>query len=218
MLYHLCRDVLQTNGVMDKVVLFNEMSTNLRIPQMIEKPVHLVVTEIFDAALFGEHVLTTIYSALKNLVDPNHGMVVPNRATVYGVLIESNELRDVFTLNRRQFGDIRVSDDVSFCVDFNDMKYTTTNLSKVADKKFLSKPFQIIDINFNDILQIEKLLERDHMFSIDVNCVTEGTLDAIGVWFDLNLIQDIHISTEPPSELIGWEQAIYPATVRPVAI
>ncbi|CAG2122989.1 unnamed protein product, partial [Medioppia subpectinata] len=77
MLYHLCRDVLQTNGVIDKVTLFNDMSTNLRIPQMIEMPVRLVVTEIFDAALFGEHVLTTIYSALKNLLDPKHGMVIP---------------------------------------------------------------------------------------------------------------------------------------------
>ena len=38
MLYHLCRDVLQVNGVSDKVILFNEMSTNLSIPQMIEKP------------------------------------------------------------------------------------------------------------------------------------------------------------------------------------
>ncbi|XP_054166117.1 protein arginine N-methyltransferase 9-like [Oppia nitens] len=218
MLYHLCKDVLKVNSIDDKVILFNEMSTNLTIPQMIPKPIHLVVTEIFDAGLFGEHVLSTIYSAHKEIIDPNHGMVVPNKATVYGVLIDSDELREYFTVNRKQFGNLLISDNIIIGVDFNDMKYTTINLTKVKNKKFLSKPFPIIDINFNDIIQIEKLLESDYSFNIDVECVSSGKLDAIAVWFDLNLIDDLHISTQPPTELIGWEQAIYPITYKPLLL
>lgn len=35
MLYHICNDVLESNGAKEKVVLFNEMSTNLKVPEMI---------------------------------------------------------------------------------------------------------------------------------------------------------------------------------------
>lgn len=176
-----------------------------------------MVTEIFDAALFGEHVLTTIHSTLKNLLDPNHGLVVPKSGVVYGVLIESEELRDIFTLKRKQFGNIVVSEEVSVCVDFNQIKYSTINLSKV-DKTYLSQKFVIIDVDFNDISQIERLLDKEFVLNVDIKCLTQGKLDAIGVWFDLNLIDDIYISTEPPTQLIGWEQAIYPTTPRPLLV
>ena len=179
--------------------------------------VSLVVTEIFDAALFGEHVLSTLYSTHKNLLDRSHGLVVPNRAVVYGVLIESDELRNMFSLKRKQFGNIKVSEDASICVDFKQLKYTTINLTKV-DKKYLSDKFEIISVDFNDISQIERLLKSNYVMNIDVKCLKEGKLDAIGIWFDLNLIDDIYISTEPPTQLIGWEQAIYPTTVRPVNV
>lgn len=38
MLCHMCKDVFESNKVIDKVVLFNDMSTNLQIPQAIDKP------------------------------------------------------------------------------------------------------------------------------------------------------------------------------------
>jgi type II protein arginine methyltransferase len=177
-----------------------------------------VVTEIFDAALFGEHVLTTIQSALKNLLDPNRGMVIPNKATVFGILLESQELRDSFTLSHNKFGNVVVSDDIMISIDNNEVKYTTINLSKVEHKKYLSERFEIIRINFNDIHQIDKLLKNDFDVKCSVKCSTNGSLDAIGIWFELNLFEDINISTEPPSELIGWEQAIYPTTAKRVNV
>ncbi len=168
------------------------------------------MTEIFD--------LTTIQSALKNLLNPNQGMVIPNKAKVFGILIESQELRDYFTLSHNKFGNVVVSDDVMISIDNNEVKYTTINLSKVERKKYLSERFEIINIDFNDIYQIDKLLKNDFHIKCRVKCCSNGSLDVIGIWFELNLIEDINISTEPPSELIGWEQAIYPTTAKRVNV
>lgn len=191
------------------------MATSARIPICVHFRVKLIVTEIFDAALFGEHVLTTLQSALKNLLDSSNGLVLPIRAKVFGILIESQELRNSFSLVKRRFGNTVIPEETTICINFDDFKYTTTNLTKV-DKKFLSDKFEIIDIDFNDVSQIDRVLQSDFVLDIVVQCSSFGRLDAIGVWFDLNLIDDIHISTEPPSKLIGWEQAVYPTSASPL--
>ncbi len=38
MLCHMCKDVFECNQVIDKAILFNDMSTNLKIPEMIAEP------------------------------------------------------------------------------------------------------------------------------------------------------------------------------------
>lgn len=58
--------------------------------------VHLVVTEIVDAGLLGEHIVPTLRHAWKELLlaPESGGMVIPCGATVYAVCIESPEIRN----------------------------------------------------------------------------------------------------------------------------
>ncbi len=66
----LSHDVLAANQMQDKIRLLNKSSTDMSVPEDIPNRVSLVVTEIFDAGLFGEGVIATLQHAWKHLLLP----------------------------------------------------------------------------------------------------------------------------------------------------
>ncbi|XP_067126301.1 protein arginine N-methyltransferase 9-like isoform X2 [Centruroides vittatus] len=66
----LARDVLQSNRMDNHINLIQKQSTEMEIPANMPKRVSLVITETFDAGLFGEHVLLTLQHAWQNLLLP----------------------------------------------------------------------------------------------------------------------------------------------------
>lgn len=213
MLYFMCKDVLEVNEIADKVILLNDMSTNISVPKSIPQKAQMLVTEIFDAALFGEKALTTISHALKNLLQPD-SVVLPAKAVLYGAFIESEEIRKTFSFSSPSYGKLRFKQDVAFSVDVKEMKYTTEELSKLKSLRYLTETFVVVEVNFSDLKQLEKLLDKSFEMKFSIPFIESGTVDALAVWFDLILTEDIIISTRPPSQLIGWEQAIYPTNCR----
>lgn len=54
-----------------------------------------------------------------------------------------------------------------------------------------------------------KRLDKGVNFDLEIPIKLSGRLDALAVWFDLHLIQDITITTNPSTPNC-WEQAIFP--------
>ncbi|XP_054720388.1 protein arginine N-methyltransferase 9-like [Uloborus diversus] len=67
------QNVIETNN--KDITAFSKFSTDLCVPDDLPEKVSLIVTEIFDAGLFGEHVLETLNHAWEHLLVSNANCV-----------------------------------------------------------------------------------------------------------------------------------------------
>jgi len=67
---------------------------------------------------------------------------------------------------------------------------------------FISDSFHVWTFSFGDSFDTEKLEE------ITVRITNSGTVNAVVFYWEMNLWNDISLSTEPKSEPNSWNQAI----------
>lgn len=203
--------VVVANQCQDDITIIAKNSTELISGTDFPERVDLLVTETFDAALFGEHVIPSLIHAWENILHPETGKVIPERATVYVCAIESEKLRlqNRFVypgIQNLNFNHINIVCNTS---QFLEEPYSTENLHNLSGHlKFLSEPIPLTTVNFNDV-QMLKRLDKGVNFDMEIPIKLSGRLDALAVWFDLHLIQDITLTTNPSTPNC-WEQAIFP--------
>lgn len=186
----------------------------------IPSQVSLVVTETMDCGLLGEGILKTISHAWKYLLRPatNKAVskVIPCGAKLYGMAITAPDIRN-HCRSKLVIAGINMSsvniiggdqldpegDHDGLVVDPIE-PYTTESLSLLHHGYTpLSQPFVIAEYDFCDPASLSKS-RRPH-FDIPVTCT--GSLDAIAVWFDVQLDDDISISTGKHNQ----SQLLHPA-------
>ncbi|XP_071087204.1 protein arginine N-methyltransferase 9-like [Haliotis cracherodii] len=211
----------------DKINLIPKLSLDLSIPQDIPSRVSLVVTETFDAGLFGEHIVSTLHHAWEHLLLPpaahsqqGGGRVIPAAATVYLCPVESETIRKG---NRLLYPvllnlDLRGIDLVCQTSVSGEEPYTTERLSAVrAGYRQLAPPKVALKVNFCDPQEVAALYDGlDMMEELHIN--QGGKLDAVAMWFDLDLDKNVTITTAPHIANC-WDQAVFPVLAshfRPV--
>ncbi|XP_026815599.1 protein arginine N-methyltransferase 9-like isoform X2 [Rhopalosiphum maidis] len=162
-------------------------SNDLCIPDNIDERVSLVITETMDAGLFGEHILSTLKHAWDKLFLPPkskvnhellHGSVIPHHATVYAVPIQCSYVckRNLFYGKEQLY-----FKQLNLCSTTNE-PYDREKLNQLpGDCVFLATPQVVMDINFNDPNQINKLLniQKVNMKSMKYSITRSGNVDAI---------------------------------------
>lgn len=87
--------------------------------------------------------------------------------------------------------------------------YTTEKMSRVPGGYLaLTECFKIMTVDFNNLQELKSLATKKPD-KVGVPVTKEGILDAIVVWFVLQLDDEHSLSTSP-SEETCWEQAVYP--------
>ncbi|KAL8576382.1 hypothetical protein ACOMHN_048949 [Nucella lapillus] len=193
--------------------VFEARSTTLSVPRHLPERVDLVVAEIFDAALFGEHCLSSLSHAWSHLLHNGphrRGQVIPRAAELYVCAIQCPQIRKE---NCVQQGGMPLLDlsgvhiTSRTCVA-EDEPYTTEDLFFVRNSyTFLSPVQTLMRVDFNDPQALERLCDHSQDLILDV--YAQGTVDALAVWFDLDLCEGVKVSTGP-SDRCCWEQAIFP--------
>ncbi|KAH6937183.1 hypothetical protein HPB50_025829 [Hyalomma asiaticum] len=178
------RTVFDENDFGTKACIINKHSTELTIPGDLDERVTLVVTETFDAGLFGEHVLKSLDHAWEHLLS---GEPSVSGEVVQGILkLENVELK-------------------AACDD--DQPYDSEKLSHVKHGfQRLSEPFHLLSVDFNNHQEIKNLIKGIH-WREKVCCTQSGTLDAVCLWFRLK-VGDAWLDTGPESNSC-WEQAVF---------
>ncbi|KAM8970500.1 protein arginine N-methyltransferase 9 isoform 2-T2 [Sarcophilus harrisii] len=195
--------------------------------------VSLVVTETVDAGLFGEGIVESLIHAWEHLLLPpkpkgkdgnckEYGQVIPAGAIVFGMAVECPEIRRHHRLGVQDIAGVHLPASVKFqspaysSVDFEETiePYTTEKMSRVPGGYLpLTESFETMTVNFNNLQELKSLATRNpHQLSIPV--IREGVLDAIIVWFVLQLDDEHSLSTSPHEETC-WEQAVYPVQNLP---
>ncbi|XP_059198258.1 protein arginine N-methyltransferase 9 isoform X2 [Centropristis striata] len=228
-MYELACEVLAANKMDGSIKILHMKSLEMEVPKDIPHRVSLVVTETVDAGLFGEGIIESLIHAWHHLLLPPQrgenefqeqsatGRVIPAGATVFGMAVESLEIRrhhricvsEVGGLSIAAAGELRSPVSCSPEPDDSMEPYTTERLSRLpGGYKPLTKPFTALNIDFNNVQDLEGLSSRE-VQQIRLPVTQEGVLDALAVWFQLHLDEESSLSTGPQEDTC-WEQAIYP--------
>ncbi|GMH43344.1 hypothetical protein BSKO_11266 [Bryopsis sp. KO-2023] len=147
--------------------------------------VNLVVADIFDSGLLGGNFLGLLETARKRVLRPD-AVVIPQSATVYcmGVEIKTRRVQgfDFSHINKYRWDD----------------KHESVRLSELPHRS-LTRPKKVFDYSFDGA---GKARGKETMLKLDV--VDDGELNAVAFWFDLNLGDDIKISSAP--KYVGFEE------------
>ncbi|XP_047434184.1 protein arginine N-methyltransferase 9 [Mugil cephalus] len=228
-MYELACEVLAANGMDGSIKILHMKSLEMEVPKDIPHRVSLVVTETVDAGLFGEGIIESLIHAWHHLLLPPQrgenefgeqsatGRVIPAGATVFGMAVESREIRrhhrlrvtEVGGLSLAAAGELHSPVSCSSEPDDSMEPYTTERLSRLpGGYKPLTEPFTVLNIDFNNVQELEGLSSRE-VQELLLPVTEEGVLDALAVWFQLHLDEESSLSTGPKEDTC-WEQAIYP--------
>jgi SAM-dependent methyltransferase len=186
--------ITRRNGFADKIKVINKISTNLEVGIDYPERADILVTEIFDNGLLGEHALVAIEHARKHLLKPN-AQLIPCGARVYAMCIESNEIYK----NHRV--DTISGFDLSPFNQFSSWEYSGYHLAK-TDYKALSATASIFDFDFYKDSENESV-------EIEFEVTESGMCHAVVYWYELQLDQETIISTAPHlPQLSCWKQAV----------
>ncbi|KAB0370222.1 hypothetical protein FD755_018184 [Muntiacus reevesi] len=227
-MYELACDVVAANKMEEGIKLLHMKSLDIKIPKHIPERVSLVVTETVDAGLFGEGIVESLIHAWEHLLlQPKtkgengncekYGKVIPASAVIFGMAVECAEIRRHHRVGVKDVAGICLPTNVKFqspaysSVDGEETiePYTTEKMSRVPGGYLaLTECFEIMTVDFNNLQELKSLATKKPD-KIGIPVTKEGTLDAIVVWFVLQLDDEHSLSTSP-SEETCWEQAVYP--------
>ncbi|XP_051165177.1 protein arginine N-methyltransferase 9-like [Leptopilina boulardi] len=202
----IARNVFHENNA-SAVKLISKMSTDLKIKEDIPERVKLIVTETFDAGLFGELVVPTLIDAHERLLSDS-GIVIPSNATLYVAAIECEYIRfhsSVRFCNAHHFGELNFKK-ISLLPD--ESYYDTENLQNVKISH-ITEPRDILHVNFNDFNELSCFTVDGVKNLIQVECRYAGIIDGLVAWFKLHLDEEITIDSSQGKSC--WQIAVFPS-------
>lgn len=186
--------IIDRNGFGDKVQVINKISTNLVVGNEFPERADILVTEIFDNGLLGEHALVAVEHARKNLLKPD-AQLIPCGARVYAMCIESDEI-----YKNHRVGTIS-GFDLSPFNQFSSYDYSGYHLAK-TEYKALTSTAPIFNFDFYEDAENESI-------EINFEVTQSGLCHAVVYWYELQLDQETIISTAPHlPQLSCWKQAV----------
>ncbi len=194
-LARVARRIVEKNGYADRVQVIAKKSTSLRVGEDIDSSADVLIAEVFDNGLLGEHFLPALLHARQNLLTGD-AIIVPRAATVHGMLIACPEMRGVNPV--KTICGFDLSDFDLFRRD----GYKQVDLN-VVDHEPLSKPVPICRMDFRSGRLQDK--KQTHGLPIEKT----GICHALAFWYDLHLDEDTTISTLAPVGTNHWKQAVH---------
>lgn len=164
-----------------------------------------------------EHLLLQPKTKGENGNCEKYGKVIPASAVIFGMAVECAEIRRHHRVGIKDVAGICLPTNVKFqspaysSVDAEETvePYTTEKMSRVPGGYLaLTECFEIMTVDFNNLQELKSLATKKPD-KIGIPVIKEGVLDAIVVWFELQLDDEHSLSTSP-SEETCWEQAVYP--------
>ena len=202
--------IITENGYSNSIQVLSKRSTDLKIPQDIGEPVDLIVSEIVDLGLLGEHILPTMRHALKHLAKP-HAQLIPASATVVAQLIEFPRLSAI-----NPFGEISGFKFHPLNRFRNPSSYKGISLKR-EPHTILSTEFHALEIDFYNPPPFASA-ESPHKKELSICTTDDGILHAVVFWFELHLDEQTIRSSGPEGTMPCWGQAVqfleYPYPVK----
>ncbi|XP_066592909.1 protein arginine N-methyltransferase 9-like isoform X2 [Prorops nasuta] len=207
----IAKKVFECNNA-PNIKLIPKLSSDLRIPDDISERIKLVVTETFDAGLFGELIVPSMIDVHLNLLDYNQkGIIVPGSATLYIAGVECEHIRNRSSVIFSKIKDICSINFEHISVVSEDEFYDTENLENVCIT-YLTEPQELLKINFNNLLELQELNKDGVKAIMHAKCVCNGIMDGLVAWFKLHLDNEITIDSSYGKSC--WQHAVFPSVPK----
>jgi len=193
------RENFAKNKMDNKIQLFHSKSTQLTGDEL-EPKANIIVAEIFDSGLLGEHAIPSFRHALLNLCTEN-ARVVPKAAEVKGKLLHApksgsvNPIKEISGFDLSAFDQFRVPEE-----------YITQNLSEITHE-FCSDEFKILDVDFENLWPA-LAPNQCRRFDVSIPINSEKPIHGIAFWFTLFMNDHITLSSAPGRGDNHWGQAV----------
>jgi tetratricopeptide (TPR) repeat protein len=197
-------EIISRNGHADRIKLHATKSNCLQIGKELPRGADMLVTEIFDVGLLGEFVLPALAHARRNLL-ADAATIVPARARVWMMPIESNEIHAMFHVDNRN----SCGFDLEAFNEFAKRGYEQLALRRYAHTA-LADPVAVFDFDFAQDIP-------DRTVVLEVKPSRGGLVHAWVFWFTLYLDDQTQFDTGPFGQDTCWAQAVQ-VEARPVAI
>lgn len=190
---------IKKNGFAKEIKVFQSKSTQLTGEELEEKP-EVVVAEIFDAGLLGEHAVPSFRHALSQLCKPNT-KVIPQSAQVYGRLLHAeklasvNPMKNISGLDLSAFDQFRVPDE-----------YVTQSLSEITHE-FCSEEFSMLEVDFQNLWDPIPM-NQFRTAPIHTSITSNKPIHGVAFWFSLQLDDKTTLNSAPGRKDNHWGQAI----------
>ena len=193
-LANIAAKIIKKNGYVDRVRVTNKKSTQMQIGQDLPEPADVLICEVFDIGLLGEHFLPALRHAKRNLLTED-AVIIPGSAQISALLVECHELRRVNPI--KEIAGFDLSD---FDV-FRPPGYKQIDLLKI-NHRALSDPIDVCRIDFQNDIFVQDLQ------TLSIVPTNSGICHGIVFWFDLFLDSDTMISSRSRTRTNHWKQAI----------
>jgi len=183
--------VIRDNGLQKVITVLKANSSDVTLPE----PADILIAELVGHFLFEEGIVEAIAAARDILLKPK-GRIIPLGAKVFLAPVELAEHFDEVS-----FWDTWQNPTLAA---IRSKAANTAYVETVAEESLLAEPAEIFNVDFTRIGV--GLLETIASFDFR----RDGRLDAIAGWFELDLGNDLNLSTGPWSEPTHWQQCVFP--------
>lgn len=183
--------VIKDNGFQDIITVLKANSSEVTLPE----PADVLIAEVVGHFLFEEGIVEAIAGVRDSLLKPR-ARIIPTGARAF-------------------LGPVELS------CDFNEISYwdswespklsairrsaaNSAYVETVSRQNMLGEPAELFNIDFK--MSKSNLLRARASFK----CQRSGRLDGFAGWFELDLDDDVLLSTSPNSELTHWQQCVFP--------
>lgn len=199
--------ITQDMGIND-IIIVNKMSTAMTFMDIGGKR-SLLITEMFDAGLFGEHALQTIAHAWEHLLN-SVGRVLPCKAEFFVCAANCSTLNLKHQLGSTVKTLLNIPESNVHVLTHGET-YDCEDIQFYKDLKYITKPESLVKVDFNSYDDIQDKLQRCEPFNVDLNVVEDGEANTMIGWFNLQLTENVTLTTDPrsPEQCNAWQQAIF---------
>ena len=190
------RKIIRHNGYGDRIRVIDKKSTSLEIGagKDMDEKADVLIAEVFDIGLLGEHFLPALFHARHNLLT-EEALIIPAAAKIKGILAECPTLRRVNPIQSIAGFDLG-----EFNL-FSAPGYKQFDM-KHDDYRALSDPFDVLTLDFRQLSRLSQTVR------VDVTSTVRGICQAVIFWFELLIDNETHFSSGQQSGSNHWKQAI----------
>jgi len=205
----MAKKCIEVNGYDSQITGFCMMSTDMEVGKELPQQCDLVISEIVDVGLLGEHALPSMVHARDNLLTPD-AQAIPSGAVVHAFLFEMP--CQAYSVLRPLGVDCGIN-----LTPFNTFAYTKDDYQQLRmrdiDYTQLTDPFDCLSFDLTGRTKYSPEAK-----TVQVTATQQGTVHAICMWFTLALDEEISFCTAPWIENC-WTQAVVffdmPLKVKP---
>lgn len=195
LLAEIARQVVEINGMSDRITIIAKHSSELCVGVDIEQRVDVVMSEIMDCGLIGEGLLSTVRHARDHLLAEG-GTLLPRSGRLSGYLISSAAAA---CLNKI---DLAAGFDVSLFNRIATPGHFPIRL-KYWPHEVMSETVELMSCDL-----ATDSLDDSGCRLIHIPIIATGTAHALVAWFDLDLGFGVRIRNSPENVRSHWHQAI----------